>query len=99
MRIKSTALSIGAVAALAILLLGIATTISSVNSAYANGSKNELKQTKIVAENKCANVGDHNKDIEIHDINCQFSQTKISCPKDSTCIFGKLEPFLLPLAT
>ena len=99
MRIKSTTLSIGAVATLAILLLGIATTVSSINSAYANGSKSESKQTKILAENNCANVGDHNRDIDIHDINCQNSQTTISCPKGSTCIFGKLEPFLLPFAT
>jgi hypothetical protein len=99
MRTKLTTLSIGAVATLAILLLAIATTVSSINSAYANGSKSESKQTKILAENKCANVGDHNRDIDIHDINCQNSQTTISCPKGSTCIFGKLEPFLLPFAT
>jgi hypothetical protein len=45
---KTTALSIAAIAAVAILAVGVATTVSGVPSAYAS-----TKQAKIELENEC----------------------------------------------
>ena len=85
-------LSIAAGIAVAILAAGIATTvISGTNSAYAWGNNGNKKQSKVVLENKCANIGDDNRDIDIHNIICRIEHTAINCAIGSTCVIGKLD--------
>jgi hypothetical protein len=75
---NTIALSTVAVIAVAILVSGIAaTTVNGVNNAYAWGKKN-IKQTKVIVENKCANVDDKNKRTHIEDVRCQINNDGIS---------------------
>jgi len=75
---NTTILSTVAVVTVAILVAGIAaTTVSGVNNAYAWGSIKK-KQTKVVVENKCANVDDKNKRTHIDNIRCQINNDDIS---------------------
>ena len=75
---NTTILSTVAVVTVAILVAGIAaTTVSGVNNAYAWGKKN-IKQTKVVVLNKCANVDDENKRTHIEDVRCQINHDEIS---------------------
>jgi hypothetical protein len=75
---NTTILSMVAVVTVAILVAGIAaTTVNGVNNAYAWGKKN-IKQTKVVVENKCANVDDKNKRTHINDVRCEINRDIIS---------------------
>jgi hypothetical protein len=75
---NTTILSMVAVVTVAILVAGIAaTTVNGVNNAYAWGKKN-IKQTKVVVENKCANVDDKNKRTHIEDVRCEINRDSIS---------------------
>jgi hypothetical protein len=74
---KTTALSITAIMAVAILAIGVATTVSSVNSAYAWSNSKNIKQTKVVVINKCANVDDENKRTHIQDVRCEINHDTI----------------------
>jgi uncharacterized Fe-S center protein len=87
------------VLAVAILVLGVGTTvINSATSVYASGKNDSNKsQKKVIAENKCADIGDNNRHIDIHDITCQIQNTNINCPRGSTCVIGKLDPWILSL--
>jgi hypothetical protein len=73
-----TVLSMVAVVTVAVLVGAIAaTTVNGVNNAYAWGSSKK-KQTKVVVENKCANVDDKNKRTHIEDVRCQINNGDIS---------------------
>ncbi len=75
---NTTVLSMVAVVTVAILVAGIAaTTVNGVTNAYAWGKKN-IKQTKVVVLNKCANVDDKNKRTHIENIRCQINNDDIS---------------------
>ena len=74
---NTTVLSMVAVVTVAILVAGIAaTTVNGVNNAYAWGKKN-IKQTKVVVLNKCANVEDENKRTHIQDVRCEINHDTI----------------------
>ena len=66
---KTTTLSMAAgVITVAVLVAAIAaTTVNGVNSAYAWSN---IKQTKIVVFNKCANLDDENKHNDINHVTC-----------------------------
>ena len=71
-------LSIAAIITVAILAVGVATTVvSAANSAYAWGNSGNKKQAKVVVENKCANVDDKNKRVHINNIRCQINDDDI----------------------
>jgi hypothetical protein len=64
--------------AVAILAIGVATTtVSSANSAYAWSNSKNIKQTKVVVINKCANVDDENKRTHIQDVRCEINHDTI----------------------
>ena len=71
---KRTALSIAAIIAVATLVIGVATTVSSATSAYASSN---TKQAKVVVINKCANVDDKNKRVHIEDVRCEINHDDI----------------------
>ena len=71
----TTALSIAAIMAVAALVIGVATTVSSATSAYASSN---TKQAKVVVENKCANVDDNNKRVHTEDVRCEINHDTIS---------------------
>ena len=74
---NTTILSMVAVVTVAILVAGIAaTTVNGVNNAYAWRQKN-IKQTKVVVINKCANVDDENKRTHIQDVRCEINHDTI----------------------
>ena len=62
---RTTVLSIAAIMAVAILAVGVATTVSSVPSAYAS-----TKQAKIEIENECG--VSHSSHIYNNDVRCDF---------------------------
>jgi hypothetical protein len=67
-----------AVVTVAILVTGIAaTTVNGVNTAYANKGDDKIKQTKVLGLNKCANVGDNNKRIDIERVRCEINHDPI----------------------
>ena len=76
-RNKTTAFSIAAIIAVAILVVRVATTVSSATSAYAWGNSGNKKQAKVIVENKCANVDDNNKRVHINNIRCQINDDDI----------------------
>jgi hypothetical protein len=77
--IKATTLSMVAVVTVAILVAAVAaTTVNGVNTAYASGGGDKIKQTKVVVLNKCANVDDKNKRTHIENVRCQINNDDIS---------------------
>jgi hypothetical protein len=75
---NTTVLSMVAVITVAILIAAVAaTTVNGVNNAYAWGKKN-IKQTKVVVLNKCANVDDKNKRTHIERVRCEINNDDIS---------------------
>ena len=74
MRKRTTTLSIAAIMAVAALVIGVATTVSSATSAYASSN---TKQAKVVVENKCANVDDKNKRVHTEHVTCQINNDDI----------------------
>ena len=75
MKNRTRFLSIAAIIAVATLVIGVATTVSSATSAYASSN---TKQAKVVVENKCANVDDKNKRVHIEDVRCEINHDTIS---------------------
>ena len=65
-----------AVVAVAILVVGIATTVSGAKMAYAS-----TQQTKIVVLNKCANLDDENKHNTVKNVDCRNDRFSISVDK------------------
>jgi hypothetical protein len=77
MMTRTNAISMVAAVAVAILVTGIATTVSGAKMAYAS----ETEQTKIVVLNKCANIDDENKDTDIKDVTCRNNDNTITGSK------------------
>jgi hypothetical protein len=74
----TTILSMIAAVTVAILVAGIAaTTVNGVNMAYASKGGDKIKQTKVLGVNKCANVGDNNKRIDIERVRCEINHDPI----------------------
>ena len=67
---RTTVLSIAAIMAVAILAVGVATTVSSVPSAYAS-----TKQAKIEIENECG--VSHSSHVRSDDVTCTNRVTDI----------------------
>ena len=76
MMTRTNAISMVAVVAVAILVVGIATTVSGAKMAYAS-----TQQTKIVVLNKCANLDDENKHNTVKDVKCDNDRFSISVDK------------------
>ena len=76
MMTKTKAISMVAVAAVAILVVGIATNVSGAKMAYAS-----TQQTKIVVLNKCANLDEENKHNTVRDVDCRNDRFSISVDK------------------
>ena len=73
MMTRTNAISMVAVVAVAILVVGIATTVSGAKMAYAS-----TQQTKIVLVNKCANLDDENKHNTVKNVDCRNDRNGIS---------------------
>ena len=73
---RTNAISMVAVVAVAILVVGIATTVSGAKMAYAS-----TQQTKIVVLNKCANLDDENKHNTVKNVDCRNDRFSISVDK------------------
>ena len=73
---KTKAISMVAIAAVAILVVGIATNVSGAKMAYAS-----TQQTKIVVLNKCANLDDKNKNNDINHVTCTIDRDTITVNK------------------
>ncbi|HZE78591.1 MAG TPA: hypothetical protein VE089_08585 [Nitrososphaeraceae archaeon] len=76
MMTRTNAISMVAVVAVAILVVGIATTVSGAKMAYAS-----TQQTKIVVLNKCANLDDENKHNTVKNVDCRNDRFSISVDK------------------
>jgi hypothetical protein len=76
MMTRTNAISMVAVVAVAILVVGIATTVSGAKLAYAS-----TQQTKIVVLNKCANLDDENKHNTVKNVDCRNDRFSISVDK------------------
>ena len=66
-----------AAVAVAILVIGIATTVSGAKMAYAS----ETEQTKIVVLNKCANLDDENEHNNVNHVTCENNRNTITGSK------------------
>ena len=76
MMTRTNAISMVAVVAVAILVVGIATTVSGAKMAYAS-----TQQTKIVLVNKCANLDDENKHNTVRNVDCSNDRNDIDVDK------------------
>jgi hypothetical protein len=76
MMTKTKAISMVAIAAVAILVVGIATNVSGAKMAYAS-----TQQTKIVVLNKCANLNEENKHNTVKNVRCENDRFSISISK------------------
>jgi hypothetical protein len=77
MMTKTKAISMVAVAAVAILVVGIATNVSGAKMAYAS----EKEQTKVVVINRCANLNEENKHVDFDNIRCEINRDTITGSK------------------
>ena len=76
MMTRTNAISMVAVVAVAILVVGIATSVSGAKMAYAS-----TQQTKIVLVNKCANLDENNDHNTVRDVRCHNDRNDIEVEK------------------